>query len=234
MRYVGFKYMYVSKDRIFLTNEVSYISEGQYNAYDPWWGENYVTSKCVAETEEEGDAYIFKLDDAIIAQMAELIRRVIYNQRMYQPLIVSDLNGIQRTIVFNINGMVFYGRKDTSRPVCVMSCPKTINRADTVTLYRMHAFSINLVPCDEKGNPYFTRPRSSVTGFSKRCNEVYNVIFDNPGIDTVELIRTLGWPDRNVTSRLSELCASGRVKCVGRHVNPESGRKISEWVAYRG
>jgi hypothetical protein len=69
-----------------------------------------------------------------------------------------------------------------------------------------------------------------VNPYNNNCNKIYNIIYDNPGISTYEIIEMLGWPPNSVTSRLSDLTKGGRICSSGTVMNPKSGRKVHTWM----
>lgn len=206
---------------MFVSDDVNYISDGQYLICDNWYSEYETTGI---------DSYIVKMTDAVFTEIVSHVRSAIYDGHIYtNKLTLSDLNGRSITLNFGFNGIVY--TDDLGHPIVVFCCPRTIFRVEYATIVRKDLCGLDILPCDGKGVPYKNRSRSAPNPFTPRCNEVFRVIFDNPGISTVDLIAKLGWDDRMVTARLSELSSGGRVRAIGRHINPDTNRAISEWKA---
>lgn len=214
MKYVGMKYMIVLWNKAYLSNDVSYID---YKWYRVGRFEKSPIYSCV-----RGDE-LFTLTDEVFTKLIMNLHHTIYRYydshvQMEVPSLYDDEHPLEFSIFFGgmIKGTIFY-------------CPKNILRAKYVTAIPQGPYAYAFVPCDANGVPYTKKHKYQIKASSYCCNLVYDVIKANPGISTPEVIRAMGWNDRQVTPRLSELLAGGRIKVVGKTTNPESGRAVSLW-----
>lgn len=214
MKYVGSKYLIVQYGgKAYLSDDVKYLD---YNWYlvSRWQKQKEYRcvfgSDIVKLTDERFEELILSLHHQIYRYYEEPPGELSFESVCGNPVLVSIYFGGM------INGVIFH-------------CPKNILRAKYVTAIEQGPFAYSFVPCDKNGVPYSKKSEYHINANSYTCNIVYGAIKCNPGISTPELIKLIGWNDRQVTPRISELLSGGRIKVVGKVVNPESGRMVSQW-----
>lgn len=213
MKYVGMKYLICPyESKAFLSDDVKYMDNNWY-LVSRW--QKKKEYRCVRGCD------IVKMTDERFEDFILSLHHQIY--RSYDgpaELEYETVDGNIATFSIYFGGMV---------NGIIYHCPKNILRAKYVTAIEQGPFAYSFVPCDKNGVPYSKKNKYQINASSYTCNIVYDVIKCNPGISTPELIELIGWNDRQVTPRISELLAGGRIKVVGKVVNPESGRLVSQW-----
>lgn len=210
---------------VHITDNVSYLDRRDYLVEMPIPSYDSKTS-----FEVISGLKIQKLTDENADLFLEVIHKSCHSDLSRGTLQLKTMSGMYN--VYDVyHGGLFKDDSPFCPTMCVIDCPANIFKFDLVTIVPTSRYTYSVVPCDAHGNPYRKKSRRS-EGFTPACNMVYNAIDSNPGISTIELIDFLGWEDRRVTARLSELTAAQRVKCISKVINPRSGRLISCWEVF--
>lgn len=206
-------YMTLHNGDIVFPREVQYYEDGFFICTDP--NENkYITST--------DKLFKFSQDDFDV-----LIKNTHYaiNNHKGRLMVIRNIEDTSSALI-NIfpNGHI-----ECNDYSCTLYVPRNCLRWEYALIKGYNNNSYILEPCDVSGKITEHRVKD-INPYTNNCNMVYSVILNNPGINTSELIDTLGWPPNSVTSRISELTASGRICSVGRVTNPRTGRKVHKWA----
>lgn len=240
MKTVKQMYLAMTEHGVIISDDVSYLENGVCLVRDTTTTPSIV---CAVP-----DTNLCKLGDFNLSKLVKMVHRAVYLESDTHPpdtLITNDdepsyLKSMKtysysskRTIIpiiFYSGGMVrLKGHDETDS---ILTCEEDILSAEYVTFVRRGERCFAIKACDEKGNPICSKTRTrSANPYSRNCNIVYNIVAKNPGINTYDIITTLGWGDTGrVTPRLSELAKGGRIRVLGKEYNPESKRSISTWI----
>ena len=206
-------YITLFQNNIIFPKEVVYLDDGYYLCKGPL-NEKYVI----------GEESITKLDKQDFINLIDAIHRSIYSQKV----MIIEFRNITDDAPFRFyiypNGNIRC--RDCSSTLFV---PNGCMRWDYCVIQGYFPDSYELLPCDKKGY-VIEKSKTNVNAYNNNCNIVFNMIADNPGINTSQLIEKLGWPPNSVTSRISDLTKGGRIYSIGRETNPKSGRKVHKWM----
>ena len=198
---------------IIFPKDIQYLEDGYYLCTGQMRDKYVVSEGAVAKlTQHDFDKLIRTIHSAIYTKKTKHIEFKNMHDDLPLPLYISPNGKIE---CFGCS--------------CVVYVPRNCLKWDCAILRGYDNDSYILEPCDKKGR-IVERERSDINPYTNNCNIVYNVIAENSGISTSEIIDVLGWPPNSVTSRLSELMAGGRITSVGKVLNPKSGRKVHKWM----
>lgn len=240
MKTIKQMYLAMTEHGVVISDDVTYLENGVYLVKDA------TTVPSVSRTVP--DCNLCKLDESNLTQLVKLVHRAVYlesdtlpyDMRTFDRSVLSTLESMQtypysskRTfipIIFYSGGMIRLSGHDETDSI--LTCEEDILTAEYVTFVRRGGRCFVIKACDEKGTPICDKTRTrSANPYSRNCNIVYNIVAKNPGINTFDIIATLGWGDTGrVTPRLSELAKGGRIRVLGKEYNPESKRSISTWI----
>lgn len=206
-------YLTLDKGNIIFPKEIQYIGDEYYLCTDQLNEKYVVHSWNVAKmSQNDFDSFI------------KTVHTAMYTDDMKGFLLDDISNEGLISLCIYPNGCIHSG--DCS---CTLYVPRNCMKWENCLLKGYCNDSYILCPCDDKGR-IIEKKKSDINPYSNNCNTVYNVIANNPGISTFELIDLLGWPPNSVTSRISELVSGSRIYSVGRVTNPKSGRKVHKWM----
>ena len=206
-------YMTFHDGDIIFPKAVQYFEEGYYICTGQLNNKYIVSDRSIAKlTQEDFDRLIMCIHNAMYTGHTKIIE--IRNIDDDIPFLLQiNPNGYIRCCGYS----------------CTIYVPRNCLKWDCTLLHGYYNDSYVLKPCDKNGK-VLEKTKYDINPYTNNCNIVYNVISENPGISTSELIDKLEWPPNSVTSRLSELMSGGRIYSIGRVLNPKSGRKVHKWV----
>lgn len=206
-------YMVLHDNDIVFPKEVQYLDDGYYLCTGPL-NEKFVVSVPM----------IAKLSDEDFDMLIGSIHYAINNNTSRYLEIRNIDDDVPFAILVFSNGYIRCNGHSATIYV-----PPNYSKWDYALLKGHYSDSYTLEHCDKNGN-IIPSKRKELNPYTTNCNIVYDIIAQNPGISTIEVINELGWPNNSVTSRLSELMTGGRIYSIGRIVNPMTGRRVNKWV----
>lgn len=230
MKLIKPMYMVATDIGIRFTSDVTYLDDGYYRVkVDSMYGVESFQFLVRG-------SMVCKLDEYNINTLAMRIHKAVYmeSDEGADAPVLNSLNKSEG-LVYPMDIRVYSGgmvKHHSVSSATVVSCEEDIMSAQYVTIVRRGAEYYTLLACDESGVPFDGRTRTRASNpYSRNCCIVYNIVANNPGINTYDIIEKLGWGDTGrVTPRLSELVKGGRVKVAGKEYNPITKRSVSTWV----
>lgn len=205
-------YMTINNREICFPKEIRYYDRGYYTCKSPT-GKLYYAEEW----------HVFKISANFFATIVDKIHSCIYDEKT-DTFDLYNMLKVKYTFSIKPNGQIVCGDYK-----CVVYCPRNCLKWTDVALVSYGDDSYALKACDDNGKTSVKQPKK-INPYSNNCSEVYKMIENNPSISTTELIEKMQWASNRVTSRLSELLASGMIRADGRVFNEDTRRYVSTWV----